>query len=336
MARGDYRIGKASIVGWALQADAGGSRWDGTPGTLRYMKPTPGGATFTLGADQNTDETMDVDPQSYTTGATKHNGSVKMLLSYEHQELIMIAMAGGADAVTGAGPYVHTILLADAEVYLTLAMYYENYKQIKHLRTYANVKLSQLTLNFSPEERPTIEFSWDAQSVASTTPGAVPTLDTASLVDWGAVPTLDTASLVDWTHVTATINSTTACINSGTFDVSRPTDDGDVTMGCDAPEVNTLFGSGQRIAQFSTELGMDDSLADILEATSTAVSGSLVCDNGLATVLNKKIELTFTALRATTVSSDIAVWGKHRETINWAVETWTGIVVTNSLSAAQL
>ncbi len=322
MARGEYRIGRASIVGIALQADAGGSRWDGTPGTMRYMKPVPGGATFTIGADQNPDETMDVDPQSYTTGATKHNGSVKMLLSYEHQELIMIAMMGGADTKTGTGPYVHTIDLEAAEVYLTLAMYYENYKQVKFLRTYSNVKLSQLTLNFTPEQRPTIEFSWDAQSVAKSTPGAV--------------PTLETMSLVDWTHVTANISGAVACINSGTFDVSRPTDDSDVTMGCDAPEVNTLFGSGQRIAQFSTELGMDDSLETILEATSTAVSGSLVCNNGLASTDNKKIELTFTALKATTVSTGIAVWGKHKETINWGVESWDGIVITNSLAVAQV
>lgn len=322
MARKDYFTGKASIIGWALQAEASGTRFGGTPGTLRYNRPVPGGAVFSIGADQTPDETMDVTPQSHTTGATKHTGTMKQFLSYEHQELLHIAMYGGTDTKAGTGPYTHTIELEDDEIYMTLAMYYENYKGVKFLRTYTDALITQITLQFSPEERPTIEVSWVARTVAATTPGAT--------------PTLNVMDLVDWKHVTATIDSAVACINSGTFTVVRGADDSDVTMGCDAPEIDTLFNNTQRTAQLSTELGIDDTLETILAATTTGVTGSLVCDNGLLTTANRKIEFTFTALLATTLSTTPATRGKRKETVNWVVSGWDGVVITNSLTDAQV
>lgn len=322
MARGDYMVGRATIVGWALQAVASGTRWDGAPGTARYNKPMSGGANFSIGADQNYDDTMDVDPQSITTGATKHSGSIKQLLSYEHQELLMIAMFGGADAILGAGPHTHTIALEDAEVYLTIYEYYEDFKGVKYLRTYTNAIVSELTIAGSSEERPTITINWTAQSVATSTPGAA--------------PTLNTMDLVDWKELTVSVNAVTACVNSLTFTVSRPTDDSDVTMGCDAPNVNTLFGSGQRTAQMTIELGIDDTLETILDDPSTAVAGEIEWDNGAAAAANRKITIAITSMLATTLDTQPATWGKRRESINWAVETWDGVVVTNSLNVAQV
>jgi len=322
MARGDYLVGKATIVGWGLQAVASGTRWDGAPGTLRYNKPMSGGANYSLGSDQNYDDTMDVDPQSMTTGATKHSGSFKQLLSYEHMELLAIAMAGTADAITGVGPYVHTIALADAEVYLTLAYYYEDFKGTKFLRTYTNAIVTTLTLEGSPEQRPTMTIDWIAQSVALTTPGAT--------------PTLNTMDLVDWKELTVTANSATACVNSMTFVVTRGADDSDITMGCDAPEVNTLFGNSQRTAQLTTEIGVDDSLEIILEAASTAVTGQIEWTNGGATVALRTFSIPFTLMRAATVDMVPATWGKRKASINWAIETWDGFVITNSLAVAQL
>ena len=323
MARGDYMTGQASIVGWGLNAAASGTRWDGTVGTMRYNKPLPGGANFSIGADQNPDESMDVDATSYTAGATKHSGTIKQFLSYEHQELLLIAMLGAADSVSTSGaPYTHTLALADLEVYLTLALYYENFKIIKFLRTYTNALVTQITITFAPETRPIIEISWVAQSVTASTPGAV--------------PTLNTMTLVDWSEVTLTIDSSTACINSGTLTISRPADDSDITMGCDDPNVGTLFYNGQRTVQLTTELGIDDTMETILAATTTTVTGALVCDNGRATTDNRKITFTFSSLRASTLDTNPATWGKRKESINWAVPTLASVTVINSLEPAQV
>ena len=323
MARGDYFVGKNSIIGWALQAVDSGTRWDGTPGTARYCKPMSGGMNYTLGADQNPDDTMDVDPQSYTAGATKHNGSFKMLLSYEHQELLFIAGFGLADVIAGSGPYTHTIDFADTEVYLTLYAYHEDFKGTKFLRTYTNAIITNLTIEGSPEQRPTLTINWAAQSVAKSTPGAT--------------PTLNVMDLVKWSELTVTLDSTAICANSLTFVIDRPVDDSDICMGADAPGVNTLFGSGQRSRQLTIEGGVDDSIETILEATDTAVAASVTWDNGEATTSNRKIELTtnFT-VRATTLDTVPATWGKRRESVNFVVETLDDIIVTNSLDVAQL
>ena len=322
MARGDYMTGKATIVGWGLQAVDSGTRWDGTVGTLRYNKVMSGGANYSLGSDQNYDDTMDVDPQSMTTGATKHSGSFKQLLSSEHQELLLIAIAGTADSKAGSGPYVHTIALSAGEVYLTIAYYYENFKGVKYLRTYTNAIVTELTIEGSPEQRPTITVSWVAQSVALTTPGSA--------------PTLNTMDLVDWTELTVTINSAAACVNSLTFTVSRGVDDADICMGADAPLVNTLFGNSQRTAQMTTELGIDDSFETIIEAATTAVAGDIEWDNGGTTTASRIVKIPITLMRATTVDMVPATWGKRKASINWAIEDWNGFVVTNSLDSDQV
>ena len=322
MARNDYFTGRAVAVGWALQAVASGTRWDGTPGTARYSKPMSGGMSHNLGADQTPDDTMDVDPASYTTGATKHNGTIKQLLSYEHQELLMLAIAGAADSVAGSGPYVHTLGLADPEVYITVYEYFEDFKGTRFLRTYTNAIVTELTIEGSPEQRPVLTISWAAQSVATSTPGSSPTEETMDLVDWD--------------DLTVTINSATACVNSLTFTVTRPVDDSDVTMGCDAPNVNTLFGNGQRTAQMTTETGLDDTLVTIMDDPSTAVAANITFTDGASGAALRKLEIDMSAVLATAITTEPATWGKRKESINWVVSGWSGFEITNSLSAAQV
>ena len=322
MAAGDYFIGHPTCIGWALQAVASGTSWDGTPGTARYMKPVSGNMNIAFGADQNFDDTMDVDPASITTGATKVSGSFQVLLSYEHQELLGIGILCGDDAEAGAGPYTHTPPLADQLKYLTLYYYYEDFKTVRHLRTVTNAVITNFTITASAEARPMLSVSWVGQSQALTTPGADPTLNTADLVDWD--------------ELTATINGVARCASSVTFTVDQPVDDSDVGMCSDAPNVNTIFRSGPRTAQLSVEMGLDSTIDAILDAPSTALStNSLAWNNGGAGAAERDITITMTSLYQNQHDTQIATWGKRRESLNYSVLGW-GIVWTNSLSAAQV
>jgi hypothetical protein len=142
--------------------------------------------------------------------------------------------------------------------------------------------------------------------------------------------------LVDWKDLTVTLNSVEACANSTTFSMDNPVDDSDVGMCSDAPNVNTLFRSGQRTKQLTVELGMDDTIEDFLDAPSTAISGSLVWNNGGAGAAEREINIPITAMYINQHDTNIATWGKRRESINFTILTLGDIVFTNSLSAQQL
>mgnify|MGYP001167107343 CR=1 FL=1 len=328
MARKDWYLGDATAVGFTIQAPATNGSWGGAAHTLRYFRPMNGQAGRTIGFEQNPLETLDADPPAFSKSGRKISGSFQLPLSYAYQEgLIRLATGDTSVSPGGSGPYTHASTLAQRVLYGTIVYYWEDYKGVKYQELYANVFVTQLTIQQDKEQRPTITVNWVAQTMTESTPAAAPTLVTPEYPDWN--------------DCTLSADGATLIVSSITFDITRAAQEDDHGMASDnAPDVVFLGSNGQRSITLNVEGGLDDDVDDFMQA-GDALTGEnkMEWNNGASGADNRKITIDLGELLPVISEQPRGTFGRLTSSMQFMCATTAAnpisITTTNALDAEE-
>jgi hypothetical protein len=319
MASKEYFLGEGSRFGFALNTVANGYSWDGAPDTLVWVRPIGGNMSFRYGRDQNIDPSNEVFPTTITQGGLVCSGTVQFFLSYATLEELLMMVSGGADSITGAGPYEHDIALDTTVMYGSFAGWWTDVVGTNEQVDVTNCAINQCTITHSAESRPILTIGWTGQDYSVSAPSA---------------PALTALDLVAWEDLTFTLGSVARCINGYTLDLvcNLQTDD----FGPDG-KLCSILRTGQFGTSLSCSVGMDSTLETFLQAEATAITTNTInYDNGGAGAANRDFLVTLGDLFIDPIDGQIANIGKRQETLAFkAVDAAPfAFVTTNSRAAA--
>jgi hypothetical protein len=266
-----------------------------------------------------------MDPPAISTGGERISGSFQLPLSYAYEEGLFQLIAGGIDTAAGAGPYTHTIALADRLRFGTLVYYWEDFKGVRYQLLMANACITQLTITQEAQQRPTVTANWVAQTFTASVPGAAPTLSTLEYPDWD--------------DATCTVGAACLVNRSFSLDISQPVTEDDYGIcSADKPDVVFIGRAGQRTVTLTVDAGLDSETEGWLKAAGTAIAtNSLVWDNGAATTANRKITITLSNLYVTPTDTQRGTFGKLNASFSFLAvgPTPFAIVTTNAITVAE-
>lgn len=324
MARNEWFVGTPSRIGITVNAAGATQSWGGTAQTLRYFKPMSGQLGATIGRQQTHLDALSVDPLSVSTGGRSWSGSFQLPLSYAYHEGLLRLILGGADTSAGDGPYTHTLALADPILYGTLVYYYENYKGTRTALTITNAVITQVTIEQTAQNRPTISVSWVGQKGTLTTPGAAPSLVTPEFPDWD--------------DCTLTVGGEALIGRSFSLDIATGAEEGDFGIGsADSPDVVFVGRSSARVVTLTVDAGADDVTEGWLIAGTAISTNSINWDNGATSTDNRDITITLSDLYPQPADSQKGTFGKLNHSLTFLAvgATQLAVVTTNGITASE-
>lgn len=317
---GEPYISTGACVGIALNADASGTFWGGTPGTAVILRPYPGTMKWEEKCKQSPVADLRVDEGENVTGGKSYSGSFECPLSYVGMELIHAAMSGTAPAKTGAtAPYTWDTAVIEKLMYCAITYYNQERDGTAQSLLFTNCVITAFSVKCQAEAEARATISWTGNAL---------TIGTTAL----ATPTA--LEPVLWSHLEAVFNSvTTHNLYSIGFDITQDVSDGEFQMCATTPGTQTYIErTGQRKVTIDAEM-MHDSTVDTLAALTTGVVIKILWNNSGTTTAEREYSLTANACfregRSETkgsypVQKTSLKWSNRKASAPWALQTKNG------------
>lgn len=297
-------IGDGAVVGIAINADASGTTWGGTPGTEIAVRPYPGTMKWDRGCKQTPVADLRVDEGYNVTGGKGYSGSFEMPASYLGMELFLQAILGGTLTKVGAAaPYTWTPALADEILYCRIGYYTQDRAGTAVSRRFTNAAITAITLSCAAEEEAKVTVSWVAATLT---------------VGTEAIPTPVVLESVLWSHLAPTFNSvSTHRLYRVSLEIASPLSDAEFQMAATDPTVmQYIQRTGQRTCSVEAEF-LHDSTTETLADVLTAIVIALVFDNGGSTSAERELNIQLNGGYLEGRSDTDGVWGVKKTTLKW-------------------
>lgn len=323
-----YFVGQNARLGVAVNAEASGETFGGTPGDYEVFKLKPGGWNVEERCAKEFVEEVDVDPRDIVTGGLYYTITFDCVMSYSYREHIFRLITGGAIGTTGEGPYVHTFANADKVLFGALRFEYtDQAAQANEIitETYSNFAISAISLSESPEGFVNMTVSGIATALTRAT-------NVASL------STVQNTEPVSWSHLTATLNGTsTYHLGDVSIELAQELTEGEFDHAATTPATLDFIGrSGQRTAQMGFDIRMDSSAYTLLASQETIwdSANSFVWNNSGENAAEREASFVFGDAYQENFSNPGATWGRQTSNVTMMVQdgstAWLALTITNS------
>jgi hypothetical protein len=301
-----YFIGQNGRLGVAVNAEASGETFGGTPGDYEYFKLAPGGFKAEERCAKQYVEEVDVDPRDIITGGIYYTVTFECVMSYSYREHLFRLITGGAISTENTDPYEHTFANADKLLFGALALEYTdqaaNANEIIK-ETFSNFCVTALTLSESPEGYVKMSVSGLATALTRVTNQA-------------SLSTVQNSEPVSWSHFTPSLNGTTTYhLGDINIELAQEVTEGEFDHAATTPATLDFVGrSGQRTLKWGFDIRMDSAAHTLLASQATVWDGanSFTWDNGGTTTAKRTLTITF---------GDSYQEGFPRTQVSWGRET---------------
>jgi len=321
-----YYIGTNTVVGVGINADNGGSTYGGAPAGFDYFRIKPGGFKYEPKNAKNVVEELDVDPTMVCVGGLYYTWSLECVMSYSYREQLLQLIAGGSISDAGAGPYEHTVALADQLLFGGIEVYYTDQTETWVKEVFENCAVTAVGFSQDAEGALQLSVSGIATGMsrsASSFAGSIADTEPICWRDFGQTGTVSTADF-------SLDGVTDRRIASLSCDVGASISEGDFDMAASTPAALSFLGrSGARDIKWGFDIRMDADSYTLIDATDTVWDGDNIFawNNGQAAAAERAFVLTFGDSYVDGASRTLGAWGRETRSISLiAKDGTTGII----------
>ena len=308
----DYTIGDMCVVGFAVNADNGGSTEGGAPGAFVYLRPRIDSVNFRPGdADQVDVDTMEVADTEQESGLKIFSGSMSFQASYSSQEKLMQLISGGDINTAGASvPYTHAPAGSNQLLFGGLKIWTGSQLGTGTIWTFTDMVIKDIEESSEHGGLVTTTLNWVAKAGTSAP---------------GAAPSVTTIERCRWKRTAITIAGNTWCPRTFSFKIEQGVneDDGGLCTAL-AGGLASISRSSKRKISLTFDIATDAVIAgyaaDPDGAIGSTADNSIIWNNGGATTLEREKSIVLGKIYPQPVDRNTAKFGKEMNSRTYLVK----------------